>query len=147
MFCINIQKITTIPFVLTFCFLNVVMSTCITSTLGNTSLVGVYKNVTSACKVFHFKQWWAFELWFVSNPSASPGIGRIGVKSGDCFKDQKPKGWNFSCMELNFITVLGWPLLKDLTLIKEWEFCRHQPPALFIFALESMQRKKRSKFY
>lgn len=71
------------------------MSTCITSTLGNTSLVGVHKNITSTCKVFISTNGGRLSLWFVSNPSASPGIGRIGVKSGDCFQGQKPKGLEF----------------------------------------------------
>lgn len=44
-------------------------------------------------------------------------------------------------------TVLDWPLLKDLTFIEKNEFCRLQPPALFIFAKELMLCKTNIKFY
>lgn len=87
----------------------------------------------------------SFGLWAILLPvlELAGSVWRVGI----VFRVRSPRDWNFPCMELNFITVLGWPLHKDLTLIQKWEFCRHQPPALFIFALESMQRKKKSKFY
>lgn len=70
-----------------FCFLNIVMFICIILIIGNIFLVGVYKNIISVFKFFYFNEWWVFEFWFVSNFFVSFGIGRIGVKSGDCFKD------------------------------------------------------------